>query len=217
MTKQDKAKEMSDLDMRFEDLSLRLLDTFPHNGGVPPALLLTSARRGEGKTTMALAMARVMALGSGEPILLVDANFHNPGLAKALRLAPSPGLADALREPNAEIDMPKHPVIDGVSLICAGINPEPLLLTRGKAIASFRERYTQAFRFIIFDGAESRLGGAALAKHVDGVALTIDASVTRREVINGAISDMRLHEGRLIGAILNKRRHYIPAFLYKSF
>jgi protein-tyrosine kinase len=217
MAKHVKTREMNDLDMRFEDLGSRLLDTFPSNGGVPPTLLLTSARRGEGKTTVALAMARVMALATGEPILLVDVNFNNPSLAETFSVSPSPGLADALREPDSEITVPNHQIIEGVSLICAGTNPEPLLLTRGRAISTFRERYTQAFRFVIFDGSETRLGGAAMAKHVEAVVLTIDASVTRREVVNGAISDMRLQEGRLVGAILNKRRHYIPAFLYKRF
>jgi len=217
MTQQTNSKELSDLIIRVEDVSSRILDMYPLQSTVAPALLLTSARPAEGKTTVALAMAKAMALASGDPILLVDANFHKPGLAQIFNLEPSLGLADALRAPSDDKDLPNHLVGEGVSLICAGEDPLPLLLTRGQSIASFRERYTKDFRFVIFDGANSRMGGAALAKHVDGVVLIIDAKATRREVVNYAINDIRLHDGYLIGAVLNKSSRYIPSALYKSF
>ncbi|MGR8930431.1 MAG: hypothetical protein ACU836_07300 [Gammaproteobacteria bacterium] len=207
---------IDDLIMRFEDLSSRLLDTFPVIGSNPPAILITSARPGEGKTTVSLAMARAMALASGEPILLVDANLHKPGLAKTLKLDPASGLADALRSPDDDMLIQKHGIAEGLSAVCAGNDPAPRLLGRAKAVRYFREQHTRAFRFVIFDGAENRLGGAALSKHVDGVLLTIDASTTRREVVNAAINDIRLHNGKLLGSILNKRSHYIPSFLYKN-
>lgn len=209
----------NDLALRLEELVARLLDALVvHPQAPPPALLLTSARAREGKTTIALALARVMARVTDEPILLVDANLHVPGLATKLGLPPGPGLADALRATGGgtPVNIFKHPVFEGVSAITAGSEPHPVLLSRGRAVGSFRDQHTHGFRCIIFDGAENRLGGAALGKHVDGVVLTIDSSSTRREVIQGAITDMRLPEGRILGAVLNKRKHYIPKLFYKG-
>lgn len=209
-----------ELALRLEGLVGRLLDTLVAHPQVPaPALLLTSARAREGKTTIALALARVMAYVTDEPILLVDANFHAPGLATKLGLPPSLGLSDALRATTgggASVDISKHLVFEGVSVITAGSKPDPLLLSRGRAVGGFRNQYTSGFRCVIFDGAENRLGGAALGRYVDGVILAIDSSATRREVIQGAITDMRLPEGRILGAVLNKRRHYIPKIFYKG-
>lgn len=205
---------MSDLTLRMQDLAARLLDDLPRET-VPPALLVTSARPAEGKTTTALMLARMLAHVSGEPVLLADANFHRPQL-DSLCGASGPGLANCLRQPALTETLSLPVWQDRVSVLSAGQDPDPVLLTRGAAVAGFAQRLPAAFRCLVFDGAESRLGGGALGKHVNGVLLVVDAGVTRREVVAGAIGQMRLPQGRLLGVVLNKRKHYIPGSIYKG-
>ena len=56
---------------------------------------MTSALAGEGKTTTALDLARSLA-GTGEQVLLVEADLRRPGLGASLALPDGPGLSDVL-------------------------------------------------------------------------------------------------------------------------
>jgi hypothetical protein len=100
-------------------------------------------------------------------------------------------------------------------VLTLGSRPDPSLLYRPSAIAQLRE-LARGFRCIVFDGGTVRLGGSALAHHVDGVILVIDASMTRREVVQGNLQAMNLPPGRVVGALLNKRVQHIPRLFYNG-
>jgi capsular exopolysaccharide synthesis family protein len=58
-------------------------------------VIVTSAMPSEGKSTIALHLAAAAA-SLGERVLLIDADFHRPGLHRLMRLPPRPGLPDLL-------------------------------------------------------------------------------------------------------------------------
>ncbi|GMW01036.1 MAG: hypothetical protein AMXMBFR84_21730 [Candidatus Hydrogenedentota bacterium] len=49
----------------------------------------------------------------------------------------------------------------------------------------------------------------------DGSVLVVDAGVTRWQVIRKAVEQIESQNGTLLGVVLNKRRHYIPNFIYR--
>ncbi len=57
--------------------------------------------------------------------------------------------------------------------------------------------------------------GLALTPWVDGVVLVVRAGHTRREVVQHAAEQIRLHGGKILGVVLNRRRYVIPNFLYR--
>ena len=63
-------------------------------------VMVTSAIPGEGKTALALALARTYAQ-AGCRVLLIDADLRKPDLHHVLSFAPSEGFLDYLREPDA--------------------------------------------------------------------------------------------------------------------
>lgn len=63
-------------------------------------IMVTSAAPGEGKTTIALALARTYAL-SGRSTLLIDCDMRKPSIHRHLGLEPSSGLLDYLTEGSA--------------------------------------------------------------------------------------------------------------------
>jgi Mrp family chromosome partitioning ATPase len=79
---------------------------------------ITSSIRGEGRTSVALAMARVQREDYGRSVLLVDLDFENPKLARLCGCRPWPGLADLSR--GASLVEAEQQVGDGITLIAAG-------------------------------------------------------------------------------------------------
>ncbi len=62
----------------------------------PRVVAITAARPAEGKSVLALALARSASL-SGEKVLLIDCDLRRPSLARRLRADNSAGLSDLLR------------------------------------------------------------------------------------------------------------------------
>lgn len=65
-----------------------------HSGAVTVGI--TSSRAGEGKSTLAISLARVSAL-SGSRTLLIDADIRRPAVATAMGVKPTAGLVEVLR------------------------------------------------------------------------------------------------------------------------
>lgn len=82
------------------------------------SLGVTSAMRGEGRTTIALAIALVLA-EYGLDTVLVEMDLAHPQLGHQLAVAKYPGVVD-LAEGAASLDDVMRPVAPGLSLIPAG-------------------------------------------------------------------------------------------------
>jgi len=54
-----------------------------------------------------------------------------------------------------------------------------------------------------------------LASQVDGVVLVVEADITRRDQILRARHVIEMGGGKLVGMVLNKRRHLVPEWLYR--
>jgi Mrp family chromosome partitioning ATPase len=50
---------------------------------------------------------------------------------------------------------------------------------------------------------------------VDGVILVLESGKTRRQVALNVKKQLEDAKGKLLGVVLNKRRHYIPDWIYR--
>lgn len=78
----------------------------PHQAG--RLVMITSAVPAEGKTTLALALARTYAV-SGKKTLLIDADLRQPNVHNQVDTQPEFGLIDYLKDPNALIEHLENP------------------------------------------------------------------------------------------------------------
>ena len=79
---------------------------------------VTSTIRGEGRTSVALAMARVQREDYGRSVLLVDLDFDNPKLARLCGCRSWPGMAELSRD--AMVSDVAQTVEEGIMVIAAG-------------------------------------------------------------------------------------------------
>jgi len=77
------------------EIGLAQLSTVPPSAPNCQLILISSALPGEGKTTLAISLARLFA-ASGSNTLLIDGNLRHPHIHNALGLSPPAGIRDHL-------------------------------------------------------------------------------------------------------------------------
>ncbi len=170
-------------------------------------VLITSSSSREGKTSVAIGLARSLAQ-LGKRALLVEADLRQPSLTQRLGIEePATGLGAMLcgdaRDEDAIIigrDLP------GFHILPAGPHREdfsPELLANGVFSACLR-RWKQRYDYVILDSppvlpvADARI----LASQADGVVMIMRSAHCRRTDALRACSDLSLAGARLLGTVL---------------
>ncbi|WHO37608.1 AAA family ATPase [Sphingobium sp. AP49] len=160
-------------------------------------ILLCSAHSGEGKTFCAINLALSLAAEKDREILLVDADFGNPGIPEALGLNSGPGLMDVLADPAMAIeDCVIRTDIPSLSILPAGqrshADTEYLASARTEALL---QRLTEGRpdRIIIFDSPPllAASPAAVLASHAAIALLVVRADRTAESALREAASMLK--------------------------
>ena len=189
----------------------------PENGHAFGKLFgLTSSRRREGVTTVTSNLA-ITAAEQGNKVLLIDANPLNPSVYRAYGVAANPGLHELFRTGGELSEFVQPCETPNLTLLTAGELPANLARASDAAWAHMLHQAKQEFDWVFVDLPALEQGGVTLrvAGLFDGIALVIEAERIRREVAERAKDSLVQARAKLIGAILNKRRHYVPGWLYR--
>lgn len=188
--------------------------------GEARSLLVVSAAAGEGRTTTAATLGWACSrLGS---TLLVDAHVGQGGLSLAFEQPVTPGLSDLLAG-GVDLGSAVRPTrIENLHILPCGSRPTvsrtALAMFQGDGFAKLLQRLLQDYDRIVCD-TPPFLGdpaAAALGAHFDGAVLVLACSKTRWEVARLVQQQLEAAGGRLVGAVLNRRKYYIPAAVYRA-
>lgn len=150
---------------------------------------VTSALRGEGRTTIALAMAAVQAREFGRRALLVDADFENASLSEMFGFAGEPGLAEVATG-ELSLDTAVREVADGVALLPAGVaNKQRARSVRELLSTDLLDELAGLYEVAVVD-LPPLLGstdGPLLAAHFQTALLVVRAQVTPLAQIEEAV------------------------------
>ncbi|HEY0797790.1 MAG TPA: polysaccharide biosynthesis tyrosine autokinase, partial [Candidatus Baltobacteraceae bacterium] len=170
-------------------------------------IAVTSARQGEGKSTVAVNTA--IALAEVEPrILLIDGDLRRPSLHTKLGIRPSQGLSDILVGTAVWEDVIQPTKHAGLDLLAAGTRtPNSYRLLQSEQFDELLARAAESYKTIIIDSpaVEPIIDAAILAAHTDGTVFVIASNETDTNVAKTAIAKLRSAGVRnILGAVLNK-------------
>ena len=181
------------------------------------SLLITSCHAGEGKTIAALSLAYAISKHAHLRILLIDGNAASPSLHTLLGADISPGLTDIVFEGARFEDTVTETEFPNVSMLPYGSGIDSsLALYRSPAFAEVIRAMQSKFDLLILDGPPLLVSSdASLASsHFDGVILVIACEDTQWGVAQHVKDKIESVGGKVLGAILNRRKYYVPSSVY---
>ena len=182
---------------------------------------VTSSFNGEGKTTTAISMAYALSMENNAEVLLIDGSIDSPKLHQRFRTNRSPGLSESLYGDSSLEDIIKKTTHNKLSLITCGLirprnDPTKFSPLGNEKLNELLTKALIQFDYVVFDG-HSLLNSARtvnIAHHFDGMILVVECERTKWEVVQMA-SDKALSIGaNVLAVVLNRRKYYIPKFLY---
>ena len=190
---------------------------FPLVAGVPRSVALTSAVQDEGVSSAALALASSLASQQRLRVLLVDANLRRPSLHLLCDVARSAGLSELVSSAGSWLNQGRQ-VADNFKVLGAGAavdNPSSYLAT--SVLTAGMQSLVDEVDWVIFDcpPVNSCAEASMIAAACDATVLVVRSGRTRREVVQDAKRRLEQGSAHLAGAVLNRRRYYIPEALYR--
>jgi len=199
----------------YQNLKANLLSRYPVQG--LKSLVFAGLREGDGASTTAVNFASAMARDCGLKVLLVDTNLRTPSLHEVFRIDRSPGISELLDNGGDVLAKvvetgPRSPYV----LPCGRHLSGPGAVFESPRFKDFLAAGTQRFDYVIMDAppalrySETR----TISAKADGVVLVLRSGATREKVAVRAKKELEETGAKIVGMVLNRRKFYIPDWLY---
>jgi Mrp family chromosome partitioning ATPase len=172
---------------------------------------VTSAIKGEGRSTVALGLATVQREDYDRRVVLVEMDLETPSLAARLKLAPWPGVCEAVRG-EASLEDVLQPLASGIGVITSGASEgnAPRIVTEVQR-TGFLAELAQIADVVIVD-LPPLLGctfGVAAAAVCSDLLLVLRARVTPLRRVREAVAGLPVEPT----VFLNGTRSNLPSWL----
>lgn len=169
---------------------------------------VTSPVKRDGKTTVAVNLAAVLALDYEEKVLLIDGDLRAPGVHRYFNIGTSPGLADYLSSSSSRgiKSYVQETFLSSLKILPAG-KPSDLaseLLAKEKMKHVLEEIWTEFPGHQIMIDCPPVLSTPdplVLARQVDGVLVVVRAGKTPRDFLMKTLQS--LNSSKVMGIVLN--------------
>ena len=172
---------------------------------------------GEGTTTVARNFARYAASWLGKKVLFLEGDLTEESVNNS-----SPYLGITLAETVPHGDEAKTaigPFNDaGLTTVIVARNENILIhFLQSEKGALVWGDLKKTFDLVVINtpALSTSAAGLAFCRHADGVVLVLEAERTRGPAAERAKEQIEKNGGNILGVVFNKRRFYIPKFIYK--
>lgn len=183
-------------------------------------LLVTSPSPSDGKSTVAVNLAVVMAQG-GKRVAVLDADLRRPRIHKVLALANQVGLSDLFVQPELVLNGALRPTtIPSLAAITAGaIPPNPSELLGSERMYTIMAQVKDQVDLVILDSPPvvAVTDSVVLAPRVDGVILVLKPGATQLAAAAQAVEQLRRAGTHLLGVVLNDVDTRSSSYQYQGY
>lgn len=180
--------------------------------------LVTSASRGDGKTTTACNLAIALAQANRR-VLLVDLSARRPSVEKRLGIVAAPGLSEIFTGDIRAEDAIRETQFPNLSILGPGLNGKALIgRLASRETVEFLERAEESFEHVIIDTPPVLLMSDAklLAPVVDGVLVVVGAEVSMLGMVRRTLRDLQQIGSNVIGVVLNRVKHVPGGYMRRN-
>ena len=174
-----------------------------------PIIGLTSANRGEGKSTTAINLAYVLA-ESGKRVLLIDGDMRVPSIAKKMELQSAPGLSNLLMEQESlDLSVFRSTILDNWYVVPSGeLPPNPSELLGSRRMENLLRALAEKFDYIVVDLPPVNLVSDALAisKFITGMIVVVKEDHTEKRELEQCYRQLSLTNVKVLGCVMNNAK-----------
>jgi capsular exopolysaccharide synthesis family protein len=175
------------------------------------SLAIGSAVPGDGKTSVALYLARTAA-SIGQRVLLVDADLRRPQLHLRLGLANTEGLNEVITTDLSLNDaIQQSSVEENLFVLTAGQpTTDSIKLLSSAKMQYLMEQFQAFFDLVIYD-TPPLLGladGNIVAAHTDGIILVVGLEKTDRLLLTKSMEGLKIAGASVLGVVANGIKGY---------
>jgi Mrp family chromosome partitioning ATPase len=180
-------------------------------------LAIYGSQTGEGTSTVSRELAIALSRSPTNNILLIDGTTGKSSQANHFGAKYVESLWSTARGApirTVRLTLPRGGAIDLAGLLIDDAEDAEVDL---RLLPQLFNRLRNVFNVIILDcppvlNAAGYVSAASLA---DSCLLVVEANRTRVPVVRHAMEELEAAGGKLQGVVLNKRRHYIPSWIYR--
>lgn len=183
----------------------------------PKSILVTSMGQGEGKTSTAINIARIMALDNRK-VLVIDCDMRRPRVHSLFDVANEEGLSSYLSGNIGEI------VIDtvndqNISVVTSGpIPPNPTELLSSQKMRELVEKMVEQFDFVLLDSppVQSVTDALPLSTIAEGTVVVVQYGKTTYDMLNSGMKKLTDVNAQIFGFVLNGFKYSKGSSYYYS-
>lgn len=186
----------------------------------PRLIGITSGQKGEGVSTISRMLSYALCYSEEKPVYLIDANVDSPSIHVSENLPLEPGFSDVLNRSGHDniesLAHPKDPL--PLRIVTAGkMVKNPSILSACSVMDGFFDKLRSVSSYVIFDlpPIHSHPEVVIFSKKLDGIIFVIRAHHTSIKSAAVAVDKIKRSGIPIIGGLLNRKRYFIPKWLYE--
>ncbi len=179
------------------------------------SFLVTSSRRGEGKSTITSYLALTIAQFSHRKVLVIDADLRRPKIHSIFGLRNAGGLVECLNGAQDPLATIKKTELDNLDVITAGgVTQEPSRLLESELLSELFDKVKFYYDIVLVDSAPVLAVSDTLFLGVesDAVLLVVLAGVTPSDVVVRSRDTLLDANMNLIGILVNNVSEVLPYY-----
>lgn len=169
------------------------------------SIVITSSKKGEGKSVTAANLGACLAELPGTKVCLIDTDFRSPSQAGVFGVENSPGLADLIEDRASFKEVMHETVIPNLHMMGAGTEPRsPAEVLGGERFGNLIGELKRRYTWILLDTppVNPYTDACVLTAQCNGALLVVRMEETNKELVQRSMQNLARAGGKVLGIFL---------------